>query len=128
MSIFAGDNGIKIFEGFNIFLSNARNPIQPHDADGFLIIETSTNGTVVNGVLVQPAIKITQVLFKVETVITEEILQLLDECKLALKIAIKVNEVTNLTYFGSMRVNVKNVAIATGYNNEFNQYDIPRLS
>lgn len=119
MSILNGDAGIKILEGFNIFLKNQRNPINPNDAHGFVDLEIQK---LVNGELTQA--NVIRTLFNVETTIPAEVFQIIDESKMANVIATKIQTVTSLTYFGLMKVKVKNIGIATGYDNAFNIYEI----
>ena len=117
MTILNGETGIKILEGFNIFLNNQRNQINPDNADGFADIEV---GKVVNGEIVSS--NTIRTLFTVETTIHTDVFQIIDEVKLANLIGVKIQTITSVAYFGLMKIKVKNIGIATGYNNAYNIY------
>jgi hypothetical protein len=120
MSILNGDTGIKIIESFNVFLSNNRNVIREQDADGFIDIEIKTikdgqyTGTVNN----------IRTLFIVETTIDKEVFQIIDESKLAELIGRKIQEVLSVSYFGLMKATITRVAMSSGYDSSFIEYEI----
>lgn len=117
MGIFQGDTGIKILSNFNIFLSNARKPIDPKDAHGFLVVIVTRQ----NQDTPPPPI---QVLFKVETTIPEDNFKIIDERLLALAIGAEVQKISSLNFFGSANIKVISVAMASGYDNSFVNYDM----
>lgn len=118
MAVINGDNGIKVLEGFNIFLSNVRKPIAPQQADGFIIFEIN------NAQGATPERREIQELFTVECFINAELFQIIDEGKLATLIARKVQEIISVNYFALLKIQVKAVAIASGYDNSFKRYDM----
>ena len=118
MSILNGESGVKVMEGFNIFLNNARNPIQPKDADGFVRITIQKPNT-------QDPPNVIETIFTVETTIHKDVFQIIDESKMALLIASKIQEILSITYFGIVKMRITNIGIATGYNDAFNIYEVP---
>lgn len=118
MSILNGDVGIKILEGFNIFLSNSRFPITPEKAHGFVDLTIQP----VKNVNASGSNNVIRSLFMVETNIHPDVFQIIDESTLAKLIGSKIQEVTSVTYFGLMKVKVVNVGIASGYDTSFKIY------
>lgn len=118
MSILNGDTGIKILDGFNVFLSNQRNPINPNDAHGFIRIEIQKPN------LSEPP-SVIETLFTVETTIHQDVFQIIDENKMAIKIAGEIQKILSIAYFGLTKMKIKVIGIATGYNNDFNVYEVP---
>lgn len=121
MSLFRGEEfGLKIVDSFNIFIVTNKEMKDSRGVDGFIDIDYT------NAKSPFKETKKIRELFMVETVLSPDLLALLDEEKLSNAIADKIKMTLLGIYQGLIIPNIIAVGIATGYDDSFRSYSIKK--